>query len=211
MFYIITVYKTDKFKENELDTLVAFGKENTNTIFHIYYSPTLENNQEYPLKLVEMELLQNIQPDTEISNLDNKTIKESPISFKELINIIKEKGEEQLTVDSADMEYFVNEHMTMLLGEKLDNYPKSIEELTKSDKIEIVENVQNVLPDIFVKDLFEQFKENINDNFEPTLYDQLQDFFIGFDTDFYELDNLQKTINNLEEPDEVVKKAKIKR
>ena len=45
---------TDKFKENELDTLVAFGKENTNTIFHIYYSPTLENNQEYPLKLVEM-------------------------------------------------------------------------------------------------------------------------------------------------------------
>lgn len=202
---------TDKFKENELDTLVAFGKENTNTIFHIYYSPTLENNQEYPLKLVEMELLQNIQPDTEISNLDNKTIKESPISFKELINIIKEKGEEQLTVDSADMEYFVNEHMTMLLGEKLDNYPKSIEELTKSDKIEIVENVQNVLPDIFVKDLFEQFKENINDNFEPTLYDQLQDFFIGFDTDFYELDNLQKTINNLEEPDEVVKKAKIKR
>ena len=202
---------TDKFKENELDTLVAFGKENTNTIFHIYYSPTLENNQEYPLKLVEMELLQNIQPDTEISNLDNKTIKESPISFKELINIIKEKGEEQLTVDSADMEYFVNEHMTMLLGEKLDNYPKSIEELTKSDKIEIVENVQNVLPDIFVKDLFEQFKENINDNFEPTLYDQLQDFFIGFDTYFYELDNLQKTINNLEEPDEVVKKAKIKR
>lgn len=202
---------TDKFKENELDTLVAFGKENTNTIFHIYYSPTLENNQEYPLKLVEMELLQNIQPDTEISNLDNKTIKESPISFKELINIIKEKGEEQLTVDSADMEYFVNEHMTMLLGEKLDNYPKSIEELTKSNKIEIVENVQNVLPDIFVKDLFEQFKENINDNFEPTLYDQLQDFFIGFDTDFYELDNLQKTINNLEEPDEVVKKAKIKR
>jgi hypothetical protein len=202
---------TDKFKENELDTLVAFGKENTNTIFHIYYSPTLENNQEYPLKLVEMELLQNIQPDTEISNLDNKTIKESPISFKELINIIKEKGEEQLTVDSADMEYFVNEHMTMLLGEKLDNYPKSIEELTKSDKIEIVENVQNVLPDIFVKDLFEQFKDNINDNFEPTLYDQLQDFFIGFDTDFYELDNLQKTINNLEEPDEVVKKAKIKR
>lgn len=202
---------TDKFNENELDTLVAFGKENTNTIFHIYYSPTLENNQEYPLKLVEMELLQNIQPDTEISNLDNKTIKESPISFKELINIIKEKGEEQLTVDSADMEYFVNEHMTMLLGEKLDNYPKSIEELTKSDKIEIVENVQNVLPDIFVKDLFEQFKENINDNFEPTLYDQLQDFFIGFDTDFYELDNLQKTINNLEEPDEVVKKAKIKR
>lgn len=202
---------TDKFKENELDTLVAFGKENTNTIFHIYYSPTLENNQEYPLKLVEMELLQNIQPDTKISNLDNKTIKESPISFKELINIIKEKGEEQLTVDSADMEYFVNEHMTMLLGEKLDNYPKSIEELTKSDKIEIVENVQNVLPDIFVKDLFEQFKENINDNFEPTLYDQLQDFFIGFDTDFYELDNLQKTINNLEEPDEVVKKAKIKR
>ena len=202
---------TDKFKENELDTLVAFGKENTNTIFHIYYSPTLENNQEYPLKLVEMELLQNIQPDTEISNLDNKTIKESPISFKELINIVKEKGEKQLTVDSADMEYFVNEHMTMLLGEKLDNYPKSIEELTKSDKIEIVENVQNVLPDIFVKDLFEQFKDNINDNFEPTLYDQLQDFFIGFDTDFYELDNLQKTINNLEEPDEVVKKAKIKR
>lgn len=202
---------TDKFKENELDTLVAFGKENTNTIFHIYYSPTLENNQEYPLKLVEMELLQNIKPDTEISNLDNKTIKEKPISFKELINIVKEKGEKQLTVDSADMEYFVNEHMTMLLGEKLDNYPKSIEELTKSDKIEIVENVQNVLPDIFVKDLFEQFKENINDNFEPTLYDQLQDFFIGFDTDFYELDNLQKTINNLKEPDEVVKKAKIKR
>lgn len=202
---------TDKFKENELDTLVAFGKENTNTIFHIYYSPTLENNQEYPLKLVEMELLQNIKPDTEISNLDNKTIKEKPISFKELINIVKEKGEEQLTVDSADMEYFVNEHMTMLLGEKLDNYPKSIEELTKSDKIEIVENVQNVLPDIFVKDLFAQFKENINDNFEPTLYDQLQDFFIGFDTDFYELDKLQKTINNLEEPDEVVKKAKIKR
>ena len=202
---------TDKFKENELDTLVAFGKENTNTIFHIYYSPTLENNQEYPLKLVEMELLQNIKSDTEISNLDNKTIKEKPISFKELINIVKEKGEKQLTVDSADMEYFVNEHMTMLLGEKLDNYPKSIEELTKSDKIEIMENVQNVLPDIFVKDLFEQFKENINDNFEPTLYDQLQDFFIGFDTDFYELDNLQKTINNLEEPDEVVKKAKIKR
>lgn len=202
---------TDKFKENELDTLVAFGKENTNTIFHIYYSPTLENNQEYPLKLVEMELLQNIKSDTEISNLDNKTIKEKPISFKELINIVKEKGEKQLTVDSADMEYFVNEHMTMLLGENLDNYPKSIEELTKSDKIEIMENVQNVLPDIFVKDLFEQFKENINDNFEPTLYDQLQDFFIGFDTDFYELDNLQKTINNLEEPDEVVKKAKIKR
>ena len=202
---------TDKFKENELDTLVAFGQENTNTIFHIYYSPTLENNQEYPLKLVEIELTQNIQSDSPTSNLDNKTIKESPISFKELINIIKEKGEEQLTVDSADMEYFVNEHMTMLLGEKLDNYPKSIEELTKSDKIEIVENVQNVLPDIFVKDLFEQFKENINDNFEPTLYDQLQDFFIGFDTDFYELDNLQKTINNLEEPDEVVKKAKIKR
>ena len=202
---------TDKFKENELDTLVAFGKENTNTIFHIYYSPTLENNQEYPLKLVEMELLQNIKSDTEISNLDNKTIKEKPISFKELINIVKEKGEKQLTVDSADMEYFVNEHMTMLLGENLDNYPKSIEEITKSDKIEIMENVQNVLPDIFVKDLFEQFKENINDNFEPTLYDQLQDFFIGFDTDFYELDNLQKTINNLEEPDEVVKKAKIKR
>ena len=202
---------TDKFKENEMDTLVAFGKENTNTIFHIYYSPTLENNQEYPLKLVEIELLQNIQSDTEIFNLDNKTIKESPISFKELINIVKEKGEEQLTINSADIEYFVNEHMTMLLGEKLDNYPKSIEELTKSDKIEIVENVQNVLPDIFVKDLFEQFKENINDNFEPTLYDQLQDFFIGFDTDFYELDNLQKTINNLEEPDEVVKKAKIKR
>lgn len=202
---------TDKFKENEMDTLVAFGKENTNTIFHIYYSPTLENNQEYPLKLVEMELLQNIKTDTEISNLDNKTIKEKPISFKELINVVKEKGEKQLTVDSADMEYFVNEHMTMLLGENLDNYPKSIEELTKSDKIEIMENVQNVLPDIFVKDLFEQFKENINDNFEPTLYDQLQDFFIGFDTDFYELDNLQKTINNLEEPDEVVKKAKIKR
>ena len=202
---------TDKFKENEMDTLVAFGKENTNTIFHIYYSPTLENNQEYPLKLVEIELLQNIQPDTEISNLDNKTIKEKPISFKELINIVKDKGEEQLTINSADIEYFVNEHMTMLLGEKLDNYPKSIEELTKSDKIEIVENVQNVLPDIFVKDLFEQFKENINDNFEPTLYDQLQDFFIGFDTDFYELDKLQKTINNLEEPDEVVKKAKIKR
>jgi hypothetical protein len=202
---------TDKFKENEMDTLVAFGKENTNTIFHIYYSPTLENNQEYPLKLVEMELLQNIKTDTEISNLDNKIIKEKPISFKELINIVKEKGEKQLTVDSADMEYFVNEHMTMLLGEKLDNYPKPIEELTKSDKIEIVENVQNVLPDIFVKDLFEQFKDNINDNFEPTLYDQLQDFFIGFDTDFYELDNLQKTINNLEEPDEVVKKAKIKR
>lgn len=202
---------TDKFKENELDTLVAFGKENTNTIFHIYYSPTLENNQEYPLKLVEMELLQNIKPDTEISNLDNKTIKEKPISFKELINIVKEKGEEQLTINSADIEYFVNEHMTMLLGEKLDSSQKSIEELTKSDKIEIVENVQNVLPDIFVKDLFEQFKENINDNFEPTLYDQLQDFFIGFDTDFYELDNLQKTINNLEEPDEVVKKAKIKR
>lgn len=202
---------TDKFKENELDTLVAFGKENTNTIFHIYYSPTLENNQEYPLKLVEIELLQNIQPDTEISNLDNKTIKEKPISFKELINIVKETGEEQLTVNSADIEYFVNEHMTMLLGEKLDGSQKSIEELTKSDKIEIVENVQNVLPDIFVKDLFEQFKENINDNFEPTLYDQLQDFFIGFDTDFYELDNLQKTINNLEEPDEVVKKAKIKR
>lgn len=67
------------------------------------------------------------------------------------------------------------------------------------------------MPDVFVKDLFEQFKENINDNFEPTLYDQLQDFFIGFDTDFYELDKLQKTINNLEEPDEVVKKAKIKR
>ena len=201
---------TDKFKENEMDTLVAFSKENTNTIFHIYYSPTLENNQEYPLKLVEMELLQNIKPDTEISNLDNKTIKESPISFKELINIIKEKGEEQLTVDSADMEYFVNEHMTMLLGEKLDSSQKSIEELTKSDKIEIVENVQNVLPDIFVKDLFEQFKDNINDNFEPTLYDQLQDFFIGFDTDFYELDNLQKTINNLEEPNEVVKKAKMK-
>lgn len=202
---------TDKFKENEMDTLVAFGKENTNTIFHIYYSPTLENNQEYPLKLVEMELLQNIKTDTEISNLDNKIIKEKPISFKELINIVKEKGEKQLTVDSADMEYFVNEHMTMLLGEKLDNYPKPIEELTKLDKIEIVENVQNVLPDIFVKDLFEQFKDNINDNFEPTLYDQLQDFFIGFDTDFYELDNLQKTINNLEEPDEVVKKAKIKR
>ena len=202
---------TDKFKENEMDTLVAFGKENTNTIFHIYYSPTLENNQEYPLKLVEIELLQNIQPDTEIYNLHHKTIKEKPISFKELLNIVKETGEEQLTVNSADIEYFVNEHMTMLLGEKLDGSQKSIEELTKSDKIEIVENVQNVLPDIFVKDLFEQFKENINDNFEPTLYDQLQDFFIGFDTDFYELDNLQKTINNLEEPDEVVKKAKIKR
>lgn len=200
---------TDKFKENELDTLVAFGKENTNTIFHIYYSPTLDNNQEYPLKLVEIDLLQNIQPDIQLSNLDNKTIKEKPISFKTMIDFIKEQGEEQLTFDSADMEYFVNEHMTMLLGEKLDNYPKSIEELTKSDKIEIVENVQNVLPDTFVKDLFEQFKENINDNFEPTLYDQLQDFFIGFDTDFYELDKLQKTINNLEKPDEVVKKTKM--
>jgi hypothetical protein len=202
---------TDKFKENEMDTLVAFGKENTNTIFHIYYSPTLENNQEYPLKLVEIELTQNIQSDSPTSNLDNKTIKESPISFKTMIDIVKEKGEEQLTVNSADTEYFVNEHMTMLLGEKLDNYPKSIEELTKSDKIEIVENVQNVLPDIFVKDLFEQFKENINDNFEPTLYDQLQDFFIGFDTDFYEMDKLQKTINSLEEPDKITKTTKIKR
>ena len=151
---------TDKFKENELDTLVAFGKENTNTIFHIYYSPTLENNQEFPLKLVEIDLPQNIQSDVQLSNLDNKTIKEKPISFKTMIDIVKETGEKQLTVNSADMEYFVNEHMTMLLGEKLDNYPKSIEELTKSDKIEIVENVQNVLPDIFVKDLFEQFKEN---------------------------------------------------
>lgn len=202
---------TDKFKENELDTLVAFGKENTNTIFHIYYSPTLENNQEFPLKLVEIDLPQNIQSDVQLSNLDNKTIKEKPISFKTMIDIVKETGEKQLTVNSADMEYFVNEHMTMLLGEKLDNYPKSIEELTKSDKIEIVENVQNVLPDIFVKDLFEQFKENINDNFEPTLYDQLQDFFIGFDTDFYEMDKLQKTINSLEEPDKITKTTKMKR
>ena len=198
---------TDKFKENEMDTLVAFGKENTNTIFHIYYSPTLENNQEYPLKLVEIELTQNIESDSPTSNLDNKTIKESPISFKELIDFVQEKGENQLTVNSADMEYFVNEHMTMLLGEKLDNCHKSIEELTKSDKIEIVENV---LPDVFVKDLFEQFKENINDNFEPTLYDQLQDFFIGFDTDFYEMDKLQKTINSLEEPDKITKTTKMK-
>lgn len=201
---------TDKFKENEMDTLVAFGKENTNTIFHIYYSPTLENNQEYPLKLVEIELTQNIESDSPTSNLDNKTIKESPISFKELIDFVQEKGENQLTVNSADMEYFVNEHMTMLLGEKLDNCHKSIEELTKSDKIEIVENVKNVLPDVFVKDLFEQFKENINDNFEPTLYDQLQDFFIGFDTDFYEMDKLQKTINSLEEPDKITKTTKMK-
>ena len=72
-------------------------KENTNTIFHIYYSPTLENNQEFPLKLVEIDLPQNIQSDVQLSNLDNKTIKEKPISFKTMIDIVKETGEKQLT------------------------------------------------------------------------------------------------------------------
>jgi len=201
---------TDKLKENEIDTLVSFAQENTNTIFHIYYAPTLKNNQEYPLKLVEIEFPQNIQSDIQTINIDDKTIKEHSISFKEMINFVKEKGENQLIINSADMEYFVNEHMTMLLSEQLDKYPKSIEELNKLDKIKIIENIQNLLPDTFVKNIFERFKANINDNFEPTLYDQLQEFFIGFDTDFYELDNLHKTMNNLDETNKLLTRTKIK-
>ena len=127
-----------------------------------------------------------------------------------MINFVKEKGENQLIINSADMEYFVNEHMTMLLSEQLDKYPKSIEELNKLDKIKIIENIQNLLPDTFVKNIFERFKANINDNFEPTLYDQLQEFFIGFDTDFYELDNLHKTMNNLDETNKLLTRTKMK-